>query len=143
MRPNPPAPWVRDICVGSNCGVFDRLKNSVRNVSAKRSVSGNRLKTEKSRLRVPGAKIAIEARLPGVPSAGATTALVSNHRSGVRPPGGGLFGFLPGTTSAVRPLQAQLLKEVPMLRGKPVWSVRIPLICQLPSSVSAAPLPSV
>ena len=123
----------------SNCGWLKMLKNSERHCSLTRSVIGNSLKIEKSKLVRPGERRMPRPALPKVYSAGVVqgapgvSRAVLNHcvRFG--------FGKLASPTRLGRlpvPVLATGLAS-DGVNGIPVWKIRIRLACQLPNAVLA------
>src|ERR1017187_8218680 len=88
-----------------NCGVLNRFVASARNSALNLSVIGKALKTEKSSILVGGEVLLCRPRLPSVRPLLGTTAVVSNHLLGVRPPDGAASGFLPATRFGKPPAQ--------------------------------------
>src|SRR5580658_5790219 len=114
-----------------NCGVLARLKHSVRNCTLMRSVISKSLKSEKSTLRVGGLKASCSMTLPIVPEAGGEKLAVLNHSLGLRPLGGAAYG-LPVTIGVHTPSSTPSQPLEVMVKGWPVWKVKMVLACQLP-----------
>src|SRR5207245_2710536 len=118
------------------CGVLAILKASARNCILHLSVKGICLNSEKSTFRVGGARLLCRPRLPPVNGAGGATALVSNHRSGLRPPLGAALGFLPATASGRQldpPPQTPWQPLERSVKAPPVRKAKMPLTFQLPT----------
>src|SRR4030095_11146606 len=116
------------------------LKASARNCKLHFSLMLNFLNNEMSTLVRPGPIRELRPAFPKVPASGIENALGSNHCSAFPRITGPLkLGFQLGTSGFWVSPVPELLEPTVGVKGKPLWTFRIPFHCQPPISFSTHP----